>query len=114
MSRSELATVVPVGTRWPSGTYASVAVLDASVDTISLVLGCIFTLGDEPGLGPWSAIGLRLESGMLVELIEYAKQPHKGIELRADSHCDLRQALDDTLVALSIGDGAVLWKTPLI
>lgn len=109
-----MAEVIPVGTRWPSGTYSSAALLDISGEDIARAFDCELNSDIEPGLGPWQAIGLRLKSGTFVELIEYVHRPAKGFELRVDSGCNVRAALDDTLALLGIDSEAVLWRSPLI
>ncbi len=109
-----LFELVPVGSYWPSGTYESAAVLDISMNDIERILVCRLHTGIEAGLGPWSAIGLRLASGAHIELIEYVHCPTRGVELRVDRDCDLRSALEATLSLLDIPFDAVRWRSPFI
>jgi hypothetical protein len=113
-SHSEFPDLVPLGSRWPSGKYCNVALLDIQGDDIERKLGCELASGSEPGLGTWRAIGLRLKSGALIELIEYLHQPTKGFELRADSSCSMGDVLGETLAALGRGPECVVWRSPLI
>lgn len=106
--------VVPAGGRWPSGRYSEVALLDIQLDDISGMLEAKLNCGTEQGLGPWVAIGLRLSSGLLIELIDHVNRPTRGVEMRVDSWSNLGDALDDALATFGLGQDAVLWRSPLI
>src|SRR6478752_1609196 len=98
---------LPPGMRWPSGNYREVALLDVRGAYLSNHFGGDLVAGDEPGLGAWRAIGGKLKSGAVIELIEYLAQPEKGFALRADSSCDLQSVLDETLAFLGMKSNSV-------
>jgi hypothetical protein len=66
--------------------------------------------GDEEGLGPWLAIGGRLESAVTVELIEFQHQPVKGFALHVDSACNPEAALEEVLTLLGIEHESIIWR----
>jgi hypothetical protein len=106
--------LTPVGTRWPSGTYSSAALLDITGSEISSLLGCELNSGTESGLGQWHGIGIKLRSGAVIELIEHVHRPVKGFELRVDSNYILGRALDETLALLGVTSERIRWRSPLI
>jgi hypothetical protein len=68
-------TVMPLGTRWPSGRYTSVAVLPMDACRLAEAIGCPLNTGAEEGLGTWVGAGIALPSGQLVEFVQYAHAP---------------------------------------
>jgi len=100
--------------RWPSGDYREVAVLDIKDQDLSRCFGPDIHSGDEPGLGPWRAVGGKLSSGAVIELIEYLARSGKGFELRVDSSFDMGDTLRETLAAMNLGPESVLWTSPFV
>lgn len=98
------------GSRWPGGDYSEVAMLSVRSDHIERCFGAPLSSGEEEGLGPWLAIGGRLESGVTVELIEFQHQPVKGFALHVDSACDPEAALEEVLALLGIGHESLKWR----
>lgn len=99
---------------WPSGDYIELAVLEIDAATLSQRLGAPLLQGDEPGLGPWEAIGAKLRSGELIELISYAHEPQSGFTLRADARNPSFRVIVESLVGLGLKDEALLWVSPLV
>lgn len=113
-SNPTVLELLPKGLPWPSGGYVEVALLNVQGVDVSRSIGGELSVGDEPGLGSWQAIGARLKSGAVIELIEHIHQPTKGFALRVDRGFGLGATLDETLAALGIGKESVLWRSPLI
>ena len=115
MTASDLPlTVVTPGMKWPSGDYIDLAVLDIDGETLRHRLRSPLTRGEETGLGPWEAIGARLRSGDLVELITYIHEPSPGFTLRADAAGASWRLISETLAGLGLNQAAVLWVSPLV
>jgi hypothetical protein len=111
-SDAKVLELLPMGLRWPSGDYIVVALLNLHEADISRSIGGELTCGEEPGLGPWQGIGVKLGSGAVVELITHSHQPTSGFELRVDRGCSLAAVFDETLAALGIGQEPVVWRSP--
>lgn len=107
-------TVVTPGILWPSGDYADLAILDMSEDDLCRRLGVPLVEGIEEGMGPWRAIGLRLASGVFIELIVYAHTARDGFDLRVDRPFLRSEVLAEALVSLELERAAVTWVSPLI
>lgn len=110
---SHLVVVAP-GVMWPSGDYVDLAVLKIEGATLSHRLGVPLLVGDQAGLGPWEAIGARLPSGDLIELISYAHEPLRGFTLRADAGNASSRVITEALTGLGLNDAALLWINPLV
>ena len=106
--------VVPSSTRWPPQDYVSVAMISIGAEMLSKVLGVPLVHGVESGLGPWEAVGLRLSSGTLVELVRYELKPEpKGFELRVGSGATLFATLNQVIALLGVSTTSLLWVSPL-
>jgi hypothetical protein len=85
----------PEGSRWPSGDYASLAVLPISESELASRIGLPLVRGVEEGLGPFAAIVGSLPSGAAVEFIRHALAPEpNGVELRTDKGTFCAATLD--------------------
>ena len=102
------------GISWPAGDYCNLAMIAIAGEAIAQRVGSGLLVGDELGLGRWQAIGLRLRSGALVELIEYFEQPVKGFVVRAERGCDGPSVLDELLAAFGFDERDVIWKNAVI
>lgn len=103
--------ILQLETLWPSGNFTAAALLAIRAEDVARKVGRALHVGNEPGLGEWRAIGLKLGSGAHVELIEYLHQPVKGFVLRIDSGCEVKTVLDEILALLGLGPEAVLWRS---
>lgn len=113
MNTAHLIVVAP-GLYWPSGDYIELAVLDIDSASLSQRLGVPLQQGEEPGLGPWEAIGAKLQSGDLIEFISYAQEPYPGFTLRADAGNRSFRVISESLAGLGLREGALLWVSPLV
>ena len=100
--------LVPPGTPWPGGDGRVTAMLDIEAAELSRRLGFELASGDEPGLGPWQGLGVRLRSGTCIEFIEHRFAPVRGFVLHVDSAADPAAAVDETLASLGLGRDALL------
>ena len=108
-------TLVPEGTRWPSGDYISLAELAVDRQWVSDRIGAPLVAGIEDGLGPWVAIGLELGSGLAVELIEYEWAPGPRVfEVRVDRGANPALALESVLAVLGLSRDRLRWISPLV
>ena len=106
-------SVMPLGTRWPSGTYTSAGVVALDAARVEEVARCALHSGSEPGLGPWVGIGVALPSGQLLELVQHLHAPKlRGFEVRVDSGANCREVFAEFLRAFNVNDGSVLWVLP--
>lgn len=108
--------IVPLkyGMKWPGGSYNEIARLAVTEDHLSDYFGSELIKGDEPGLGPWRAIGLQLDSGAVVELISYDADREVGFTLRVDILSDPRIALNEVVMNILTSPQDVTWVSPLI
>jgi len=106
---------MPNGTKWPVSDYVSAALIPIASETLSKVVGVPLTRGVESGLGSWEAVGLRLESGALVELIRYEiKEAPSGFEVRVAGDSDVSVTLHQVLALLNIAPESLVWVSPCI
>ena len=98
---------------WPASDYVSVALIPVTSETLSRVVGTRLAHGVEIGLGAWEAVGLRLESGALVELISYTAKPGPpAFELRVAGDADLLATLQQVLALLGVSSQSLPWVCP--
>lgn len=109
--RKNPVALLPMGARWPSGTYKNIALLDVSSNDVARCFDAQLVAGHEDGLGAWKAIGGELKSGAQIELIEYSESPIKGFELRVDSAWNSSDVLSEALELLEAGMASVLWRS---
>ena len=102
--------IEPPGSRWASGDYVDVALINVTKEQIERCFGAPLISGEEEGLGPWIAIGGKLRSGVQIELVEHRFQPVKGFVLRVDSGCNPETALKKVLALLGIGVESIKWR----
>jgi hypothetical protein len=110
---SSLQVIAP-GMPWPSGDCADMAILDISEAYLRNRLGVPLVEGTEEGMGPWQAVGLRLASGVFIELIVYAHAARDGFDLRVDRPFLCHEVLVEALAALGLDSKVVTWVSPLI
>lgn len=101
--------VQEIGARWPSGDFKEVALLDVSSDFLESATGKELQKGEEVGLGGWQAMGAKLGSGSVIELISYQGHKPPCFILRVDVGCNVFQVVEETLHALNIGKESLIW-----
>lgn len=107
-------SVVPKGTPWPSGDYFDLALFTVTEAQIESLLGLELSHGEEQGLGPWAAIGIRLKSGEVIELIYYRYSPTQGLVVRADLGCEPSVVIADVVELLRIERNVISWISPRV
>lgn len=100
------------GMGWPGGAYVEVAKLSLTDADLIDYFGRDLVSGDEPGLGPWRAIGLQSGSGAVAELICHEAEQTRGFTLRVDVLSDPRAVFDEIVAELLPGREGVLWRRP--
>ena len=106
-------SIVPVGTRWPSGNCTSAGVVALDASNVDEVARGALSSGIEAGLGAWVGFGVRLPSGRLVELVNYIHSPEpRGFEVRVDSGDNCREVFAELLRVFTVNPDAVLWVPP--
>lgn len=107
--------VVPRGTRWPETDYVSAALIPIAPRRLAELVGGPLVDGIEDGLGSWEAIGLRLESGVLVELIRYQSKPEpQGFVLRIAGDANISAALTEVIAVLGMSRDSLTWVSPRV
>jgi hypothetical protein len=107
-------TVSQVGERWPSGNYVEVAVLSVDDQHVSDCFSTSLLSGEEEGMGPWRAIGIRLNSGELIELIKYDYDESGGFILRTDGNANKSECLEKVIELLEVDEKNLTWISPLL
>lgn len=92
----------------------SLGLLSLTAEEAARRLGCTVHTGEEPGLGAWHALGFRLESGVLVELVEHLARPVKGLEVRVDAGADATPAFAAVVRLLGLGSDSIVWTNPVL
>ncbi len=101
---------IPQHHPWSSGSYVDVATLNITSAQIEATLCCELLLGVEAGLGEWSATGVQTPKGVIIELVQYAEAPVKGVfTVRIDADADHKAALDELLSGLKLSRSHVAW-----
>lgn len=103
-------SVVCKGMKWPGGGYVEVAVLDVRSQYLEELLGSALVEGVEAGLGRWRAIGARLKSGAIIELISYDHEVPERYTLRVGIGENWAEVLREALVGLGLDENSVLWR----
>ena len=107
--------IVPEGARWSGRDYVSAALIPIAPEKLAELVGVPLVRGVESGLGSWEAIGLRLKSGTLVELIRYLAKPGPpGFEVRVDNNANIAVALQEVIAALGVPSQSVAWVSPRV
>ncbi len=100
---------------WPNGDYVELALLPLAPQEVAAAIGVEAATGAETGLGNWTAIGIQLHSGVVVELIDYADRPGPaGTIVRVDRGLDLNLVLDELLCAFELNLTMLSWVSPLV
>lgn len=100
----------PQNVEWPSGSYVDVATISVAPAQVEAALGGNLVRGEEPGLGTWVAIGIVAPSGAVIELVQYAEAPVKGVfTVRIDAGANHHVALEELLVGLDLSRSHVAW-----
>lgn len=102
------------GAPWPSGDFVEVAMIDISCEEVSSLVSADLIEGVEPGMGPWKAIGVRLDAGEVIELIRYVYDPDRAFVLRVDAGANLATAFEKVLNLLGRGKESLAWISPLV
>lgn len=105
-------SILPAGTPWPSGAYIDLAVINIAEANVARTLGANLVPGDEPGMGGWRAIAVRLESGSVIEIISYDASPEPGFTIRADGTNKLSMVLKECMALFGLQDVDLRWVAP--
>lgn len=105
-------TPLPPSTRWPSGDYIELAILQLDESLLTTYFGGKLLEGDGVGLGPWRSIGAQLKSGSVIELISFLHQQAGQFTLRLDSASKREEVIDEVIDSLGLDRSAVLWVAP--
>ena len=109
--RMQPIEITPIGSPWPSCGYAESALLAVSEDQLEERLSAKLLHGVEEGLGAWTAIGLRLPSGEMVELVHHRGRPgERAFLVRTVATASPQAVLDELLVCLHLPQIAVIWQ----
>jgi len=103
--------VLPFGTPWPRGGYAEAALLAISEVELEERISTSLVRGTEEGLGAWAAIGLRLPSGAVVELVNYPERPGESAFIVRTVATALQDSvLNELLSCLGLDQPSVIWR----
>lgn len=103
--------ISPVGIPWPSSGYSEYALLAVSEAELERRLSTRLVHGVEEGLGAWAAIGLRLPSGAIVELVDYQERPgERAFVVRMVATASSEVVLNELLACLPLPEGSVIWR----
>lgn len=114
MSSSINFSLTEYGSPWPSGSFAEIAMIDVSYEDVRNFASSDLIEGFEEGMGPWKAIGIRLDAGEVVELIRYAYDSDQAFTLRVDANANSADALRKILVLLGKSAESLKWVSPLV
>lgn len=110
----QIPTALNPGLDWPAGNYVELAVLNVDKAYLHHLFGTRLIEGHEPGMGRWCSIGVRLESGAVIELIAYDNQPGSGFTLRANASDNLQFVLQEAMSSLGLDQSVLAWSSPLL
>lgn len=100
---------------WPNGNYVELALLPLAPQEVAAASTLSVVTGAEAGLGNWTALGLQLPSGVVVELIWYVDRPGPaGTIARVDRGLDLDIVLDEILFVFRLNLATLSWVSPLV
>lgn len=100
---------------WPSGDCVDLALLPITPREVAASVGSTAIAGVETGLGPWTAVGIQLPSGVVVELIEYVERPGPvGTIARVDRNFALANVLDEILRVFELQFSDLPWVSQLM
>lgn len=98
--------------RWPGGAYVEVARLSLTDADLIDYFGRDLVSGDEPGLGPWRAMGMQSGSGAVAELIRHDAEQTPEFTLRVDVLSDPCAVFNAIVAELLPGTEGVLSRRP--
>jgi hypothetical protein len=105
--------IVPEGACWSERGYVSAALIPIAPEKLAELVGAPLVRGVESGLGGWEAVGLRLRSGTLIELIRYVAKPDpQGFEVRIGNDTNIAVALREVIAFLGVPPQALAWVSP--
>lgn len=107
-------TLTDFGSPWPSGNFVDVASIDVECKDVEKLISVKLFEGFEEGMGPWKAVGIKLDYGDVVELIRYAYDPEQAFALRVDAGGDFSRAISCVLALLGRGAESVKSINPLL
>ncbi|KQU71481.1 hypothetical protein ASE08_29070 [Rhizobacter sp. Root16D2] len=103
--------VLPVGAPWPGIGYVESALLAISEVDLQERISTKLARGTEDGLGSWAAVGLRLPSGGIVELVNYHERPgQNAFIVRTVATAAPELVLDELLSCLGLTQPSVIWR----
>ncbi len=109
---AQMIEILPYGTPWPAAGCAESVLLDISEPALESGLAVTLHRGIEDGLGDWAAIGLRLPSGAIVELINYRQRPgDSAFIVRTLATDPVEAVLNELLDCLSLPPTAISWRS---
>jgi hypothetical protein len=114
MSPSANFCITEYGSPWPSGNFEEIAMIDVSYEDVRKFFSSDLIEGFEEGMGPWKAVGIRLDEGEVVELIRYAYDSDQAFTLRVDANANFANALRKILVLLGKSAESLKWVSPLV
>lgn len=107
----QFVEISPFGIPWPSVGYSESALLAVSEMELERILSKSLVRGVEEGLGAWAAIGLRLPSGEIVELVNYRERPGEGAFIvRTVATSSAETVLKELLACLCLPQVSVAWR----
>lgn len=99
------------GQAWPGGGYVELAVIKVDDGFLTRHFAQPLLTGNEPGMGAWRSLGVRLPSGAVAELIAYDAEPDGGFTVRIDNQSDPHVALREIISGLGLGAEQIVWSS---
>ena len=104
--------ILQLGTLWPDPGYSESALLAISEAELEERLCTKLARGVEEGLGAWAAVGLRLASGQLVELVNYEERPgESAFVVRTQATASPEAVLRELLACLCFPQSSIIWRS---
>lgn len=103
--------VLPAGTPWPDAGYVESALLAISEELLEQRVATRLLRGTEAGMGDWAAVGLRLPSGAIVELVNYPARPGEQAFIVRMVPTPMPEAvIGELLSCLDLAQTSIIWR----